>query len=97
MTAAHLVRPAGKQPKAKARSAPAQPATVYPPGFFTEPVRAWKQLQFVSAMAVDKWGHLALLARAERERQASTGQGWSGGTMALPGTPVRGRPRVLGR
>ena len=69
----------------------------YPPGYFTEPVRAWKQMQFVSAMQVDKWGHLALLARRERTRQMDTGQGWAGGTLALPGAPVRGRPRTLGR
>lgn len=75
------VKAAGKQTRA------ARPDVEYPPGFFTEPVRAWRQLQFESSMTVDKWGHMALLAGAERARQRETGVGWGRGTIAMPGTP----------
>jgi hypothetical protein len=85
MTAAHIVRPAGKRPKVRAHTAP--PEVVYPPGHFTAPVRAWKQLQFVSALSVDNYGHLKLLADIERARQRATGAGWGSGNLALPGTP----------
>lgn len=64
-----------------------RPEVVYRPGYFTEPVRAWKQLRFESVITVDKWGHMALLAGAERARQRATGKGWGRGTIALPGTP----------
>ena len=65
----------------------AGPEVVYPPGYFTEPVRAWRQLRFESAMQVDRWCHLPLLATAERQRQRATGLGWGRGTIALAVTP----------
>lgn len=73
-----------------------QPEAAYPLGFFTAPVRAWKQLQFESGMEVDKWGHMVLLAHAERARQRATGKGWGRGTIALPGTPDF-QPQAAGR
>ena len=63
-----------------------EPVT-YPPGYFTEPVRAWKQMQFVSALQADVSERMAQLARAERSRQRATGSGWGGGTIDLAGTP----------
>lgn len=91
MTAAHLVRPAGKRPKAAARVE--RPEVVYPPDYFTQPVRAWRQLQFKSALVVDHCGRMKLLADAERERQRSTGVGWGKGTIQLAGTPDFGGKR----
>lgn len=77
------IKTAGSGPKAPT----ARPEVVYPPGFFTEPVRAWKQLRFESAFTMDKWGHMTLLAGAERARQRATGKGWGRGTIAMAGTP----------
>ena len=50
MPAAHVLR---KGPKAVKPAAAVVQAPAYPEGFFTEPVRAWKQLQFVSQILVD--------------------------------------------
>ena len=83
--------------RGRAQARATRPDVVYPPGYFTEPVRAWHQLRFESAMTVDKWGHMALLAGAERVRQQATGKGWGRGTIALPGTPDFGGQPADGR
>jgi hypothetical protein len=53
MTALHLVRQSKVQRKGQKTGAKAkgvQPGpVVYPPGWITEPVRAWKQLQWQPA------------------------------------------------
>lgn len=62
----------------------------YRPGYFTEPVRAWRQLQFDSAAVeerVREYLYNAANARRGREVALLTGAGWGSGTMALPGTP----------
>lgn len=53
MTATHLHRNTHAKAGANARKKkrPALPDVAYPPGFFTEPVRAWTQMKFVS-----RWG-----------------------------------------
>lgn len=73
-----------------------RPEVVYRPGFFTEPVRAWRQLRFVPAMEPEKWARMADLAAAERSRQRATGKGWGRGTIDLAGTPDF-KPQVDGR
>lgn len=52
------------------------PAKVYPPGFFSEPVRAWKGMRFESQIHVDpRTGRMETdYARQNRIREAS---GWT--------------------
>lgn len=72
------------------RVARATVAVSYPPGFFTQPVRAWRQLQFDSEAVgerVREYLYNAANARRGREVALLTGAGWGSGTMALPGTP----------
>lgn len=80
------------------------PSRQWPPGYFSEPVRAWTQMQFSSAewaqRRVDEarargeapqTHNEAALREAstrERERQVLTGTGWGSGTLVMPGTPA---------
>lgn len=58
--AAHLVRPSSGQEKGQKTGAvrkvqqPVVPEKVYPPGYFTEPVRAWVSMAFESRWPADK-------------------------------------------
>lgn len=73
-----------------ARKARAAVAVNYPPGFFTQPVRAWAQMRFdpheVDA-AVRRYVRNQANARRGREVALSNGSGWGSGTMDLPNTP----------
>ncbi|MEY2690637.1 MAG: hypothetical protein RL375_4837 [Pseudomonadota bacterium] len=62
----------------------------YPPGFFTEPVRAWRQMRYDSAEVANKvreYLHNQENARRGREVALATGAGWGSGTMYMPNTP----------
>lgn len=91
MTAMHLVRPGARQRKAQA--APARSS--YPPGYFTEPVRAWWPM-WESRMDAPKQGRdMCALAHAARRAAAETGTGWGRGTVLMPGTPKNDAPGWL--
>lgn len=81
----------------RARKLAALPAREYPPGHFTEPVRAWAQMQFVSRLVPylisPKAGRTP--TPAEMDARAASGSGWGGGgALALPGTPDQRRPKL---
>lgn len=76
----------GRQSVRQGTSAPVE----YPPGFFTEPVRAWRQLRYDSAEVADKvreYLHNQANARRGREVALATGAGCGNGTMYMPNTP----------
>ena len=80
---------------------PATPAVVYPPGFFTEPARAWG----VVAPSMDEGLSAELVAQRQRDantrrsRQAAlaTGNGWGNGTIVLGNTPKHEKPLWMPR
>lgn len=90
MTAMHLLRPGARQRKAQAAAA----ASSYPPGYFTEPVRAWWPA-WESKIAVTSNGRLAAAQLADAWSRAETGTGWGSGTTLMPGTPKYDRPGWL--
>jgi hypothetical protein len=75
---------------------PATPAVVYPPGFFTEPARAWGVV--APAMELGLPDEVVQQrqrdANTKRSRAAalSMGNGWGNGTMVMPGTPRNAAP-----
>lgn len=84
----------------KARKAPT-PAVVYPPGFFTEPARAWGVMapsmeQGLPAEVVRQRQRDSNCARSRAVAMA-TGNGWACGTIVLDGTPKLPRPMWLVR
>lgn len=86
--------------KSRPRTAkPAPRAVVYPPGFFTEPVRAWKALQWQGPVAADADPAAKYVALAKRGRvqAAKTGKGWGRGTIVLPNTPKHPAPEWIDR
>ena len=97
----HLMRPPSAAAQAAARvrkaaaAARAAPAVEYPPGWFTEPVRAWAQLKFVSRFTSQDTSRQAAQAQAERERQEAEGAGWAAKPLGLEGAMTTPRPRWL--
>lgn len=76
----------------RARVAPT-PAPGYPPGYFCQPVLAWRQLGHTGEPQPEV---LAAIARRQallrawtkgRATSAAKGVGWGDGTMVMPGTP----------
>lgn len=75
-------------------------AKEYPPGYFSEPVRAWASMRFESALVLDPATRQLQLrmqaqATAQRAEQQATGKGWGNGTLWMPGTPKTARPGVV--
>jgi hypothetical protein len=67
------------------------PTVVYPDGYFTEPVRAWTQLQFVSQIQIDprtrRYASEFQMALSSRQRG-----GFDSQPLNLPGArPHQGR------
>jgi hypothetical protein len=87
MTAMHLVRPGARQRKAQA--AVAVPS--YPPGYFTEPVRAWWP-DWKSRIEVTSNGRLAAAQLFDAWSRADNGTGWGSGTVLMPNTPKNDAP-----
>ena len=58
--------------------------TDYQPGFFTAPVRAWKQMRFVSAIHVDPRTKRFETPYAQQQRHRQNG-GWDDHTLSQPG------------
>lgn len=60
-------------------------ATIYPPGYFSEPVRAWKQMRFEPQIVVSRrTGRMETdFERQQRIRQASW---WNTLPMVLAGS-----------
>lgn len=86
--------------KGKGRK-PATPAVVYPPGFFTEPARAWGVVspameQGLPAEVVQQRQRDSNTQRS-REAAVATGAGWACGTVVMDGTPKHPRPMWLVR
>lgn len=83
----------------RARVAPT-PAVQYAPGYFCQPVLAWRQLQHSGEPQPEVMAALAkrraMLAAASKGRAASAerGVGWGDGTIVLPNSPVH---RASGR
>lgn len=89
-----------QQGKRATRRAPT-PALDWPPGFFTEPVRAWKCLQWAGplTMAADGGGaeRFTDLAKRGRRKDNADGSGWGRGTILMPGTPKHDSPAWMPR
>lgn len=101
----HTLRPASTRAKRRvaSRGRKAEPAREYPPGYFTAPVVAWKQMAWqpgywqqradayvrqANPMAPTlNQGRVPINMTLERERRAREGEGWGSATLALPGTP----------
>ena len=61
------------------------PAVTYPPGFFSEPVRAWKGMRFESQIVVSpKTGRME--TDYERQERIRLSSGWNTRPMALVGS-----------
>lgn len=77
------------------------PARDYPAGFFTEPVRAWVQLQWQGPLTMTAGVHgearFTDLAKRGRRKAVEDGSGWGQGTIALPNTPKQGAPAWMPR
>lgn len=86
--------------KSKGKRAPT-PAVVYPPGFFTEPARAWgvvspAMLDGLPADVVQQRQRDSNTRRS-RDLALATGAGWANGTIVLDGTPKHPKPIWLAR
>lgn len=85
----------------KGKRKPPTPAVAYPPGWFTEPCRAWKQLQYQGAVALagagEPAGNFGELAQRGRRAAAKKGNGWGCGTLPMPGTPRHSAPAWMVR
>ena len=73
---------------------------VYPEGWFSAPVRAWRSMQFkpqlIDGVSDQKAAALALaLDKANQARKA--GKGWANGTCPMPGTPDYLAPKDMER
>lgn len=71
------------------------PARAYPPGHFTQPVRAWRGA--FGPLWSPRWPELVTRTTsghtiADRERQVAEGTGWAGGTVSQPNAPQTMRP-----
>ena len=84
--------------KRATRRAPT-PARDWPPGFFTEPVRAWKCLQWAGplTMAADGGGAERFTDLAKRGRRKANADGSGIGPMVLPGTRKQTAPAWMPR
>ena len=73
-----------RQARTKRVRVAAMPAVIYAPGFFMEPVRAWKQLQFVSQLFIDpatrRFASEFQIAKVHR-----SGRGFDTHPLNLPG------------
>lgn len=77
----------------QALKAAALPGKVYAPGHFTEPVRAWAQMQFVSQLpTVDMDAVRKRSAMIGRQASIANGSGWGNGTLDMLGTPITAAP-----
>lgn len=63
----------------------AKPITLTATGFFTEPVRAWAQMQFVSQIEIDPRTHRFVTDYA-RSQALRSGGGWNTRPVQLPGS-----------
>ena len=63
----------------------AKPPTDYKPGFFTAPVRAWKQMRFVSAIRIDPRTKRFETDFARTQRHRANG-GWDSHPCLQPGS-----------
>lgn len=83
----------------KSSRKPPTPAVAYPPGWFTEPVRAWVQLQHAGASEQAARPPIAFqeLAKRGRLKAEQTGSGWGTGTIVLPNTPKHSAPAWMPR
>lgn len=77
------------------------PAVVYPPGFFSEPARAWGVVSPSMAEGlpgdVAQQRQLGSNARRSRDVALATGNGWASGTVVMGGTPKHPKPMWLVR
>lgn len=78
------------------------PIVDYPPGHFTEPVRAWFGHYWTptwpTLVTRDYSGHEAQRAlMLARERQAESGDGWGSGTIPMAKTPTHSRPAWMAK
>jgi hypothetical protein len=80
MTAAHLVRQAGKRRKA----APALPERTYPIGYFTELVRRHNWPPCFVSQIEDRGNHDAQRQAAQQQRQAGA-HAWETMPLNMPG------------
>lgn len=85
--------------KHKGKRAPT-PARDYPPGFFTEPVRAWACLRWDGPLTMSAGGgggRFTDLAQRGRRKATADGSGWGRGTVMMPGTPKQDAPAWMVR
>ena len=86
--------------KRRTRKAPT-PAMVYPPGWFTEPARAWGVIapSMEQGLPADVLRQRQRDSNTQRSRAVAmaTGNGWACGTIVLDGTPKLPRPMWLVR
>jgi len=91
------VRPGSTHSNGRGRQ-PAAPAPEYPPGWFTEPCRAWwpgwRSSLDDAARKFDVTAHGAAQGRLMREM--GLGFGRKNGTIALPNTPKWQAPGAMG-
>lgn len=88
MTAIHVVRPGSTKSNGRSRKGTASPE--YPPGYFTEPCRAW----WPGWVPLMDYGRASAEDRREQHskeqgaaiRAQGKGFGINGGTINLPGT-----------
>lgn len=96
--AAHLLRPADKSVRGKARrKAPASVSTDYPPGYFTAklwPATNWPHAGWTPQCAADAQRQ-AETARKFSEMASASIQAGRVWPMLLPGTPVHDAPGAL--
>lgn len=76
------------------------PAVAYPPGWFTEPARAWgviaPSMDAVPAEVL-KQRQRDINTQRSRDVALATGAGWATGSLVLDGTPKHPRPMWLAR